>query len=66
MLVSIPILLLVYVLLGSSPDSAQRKGIDLSNYLFSGGLLVMLFTILWFFRYTCLAWRIVDPELRLF
>lgn len=63
-LVSIPILLLVYVLFGNSPDSAQRKGIDLSNYLSSGGLLVMFFTTLWFFRYTRLARRIADPGLR--
>ncbi len=28
-----------------------------------GGLLVMLFTTLWFYRYTRLAKRIADPEL---
>ncbi len=32
-LLSIPILLLVYVLAASSPVSAQQRGIDLSNYL---------------------------------
>jgi len=63
-LVSIPIILLLYVLFISSPDSAQRRGIDLSNYLSYGSLLVMLFTIFWFYRYTRLADRIVDPELR--
>ena len=60
----IPIILLLYVVFFSGPDSAQRKGIDLSNYLSYGSLLVMLFTIFWFWRYTRLAGRIVDPELR--
>ncbi len=63
-LVSIPVLLLIYVLLVSSPESAQRKGIDLSNYSSYGSLLVMLFTTFWFFRYTRLAKRIADPGLR--
>ncbi len=31
-LIIMPILLLVYVLFVSNPGSAQRKGIDLSNY----------------------------------
>ncbi len=57
-----PILLLVYMLFFSSPDSAQRRGIDLSNYLSYGSLLVMLFTTFWFFRYTRLARRIIDVE----
>ena len=48
----------------SGPDSAQSKGIDLSNYLSYGSLVVMLFTIFWFWRYTRMAGRIVDPELR--
>jgi len=63
-LIILPVILLVYVLFISSPDSAQRRGIDLSNYLSYGSLLVMLFTIFWFYRYTRLAKRIPDPELR--
>jgi hypothetical protein len=62
-LLAIPILLLVYILFLSSPESAQRRGIDLSNYLSFGSLLVMLFTTFWFFRYTRLGKRIADPEL---
>ena len=62
-LVSIPILLLIYVLLLSSPESTQRRGINLSNYLSYGSLLVMLFTTFWFFRYTRLGRRIADPAL---
>lgn len=63
-MVVIPIALLIYVLFFSSPESAQRRGIELTNYMSYGGLLVMLFTILWFYRYTRLAKRIADPELR--
>jgi ABC-type xylose transport system permease subunit len=63
-LIILPVILLVYILFISSPDSAQSKGIDLSNYLSYGSLLVMLFTIFWFYLYTRLAKRIPDPELR--
>lgn len=62
-LIAVPVFLLIYVLFLSNPESAQRKGIDLSNYLSHGSLLVMVFTTLWFFRYTRLAKRIDDPEL---
>jgi hypothetical protein len=63
-LIILPLVLLLYVLFISSPESAQRKGINLSNYLSYGSLLVMLFTIFWFYRYTRLAKRIPDPESR--
>ncbi len=61
-LLFIPIFLRLYVLFVSSPESAQRKGIDLSNYLSYGSLLIMLFTTFWFFRYTRLARQLADPE----
>ena len=63
-MVVIPIALLIYVFFFSSPESTQRRGIELTNYMSYGGLLVMLFTIVWFYRYTRLARRIADPELR--
>ena len=63
-LLAVPIALLVYILFVSSPESAQRRGIDLSNYLSFGSLLVMVFTTFWFYRYTRLGKRIADPELR--
>jgi hypothetical protein len=63
-LVCIPILLLIYVLFFSRSESGQRLGIDLSDYLSYGSLLVMVFTTFWFYRYTRLAKRIPDPELR--
>ncbi len=63
-LIAIPIALLIYVLVVSSPESVQRKGINLGNYLSYGSLVVMAFTTFWLFRYTRVAKRIEDPELR--
>ena len=63
-MLAIPLVLLTYVLFLRSPDSAQRMGIDLSNYLSYGSLLVMVFTAFWFFRYTRVGKRIADPERR--
>ena len=63
-MLAIPLLLLIYVLFFRSPESAHRIGIDLSNYLSYGSLLVMVFTTFWFFRYTRVGKRIADPALR--
>lgn len=63
-LLAVPLLLLGYVLVLQSPESAQQFGIDLSNYLSYGSLLVMVFTTFWFLRYTRVGKRIADPELR--
>lgn len=63
-LLIVPFFLLVYVLFISGPESAQDRGIDLGNYLSYGSLLVMLFTTIWFFRYTRLGRRIADPQSR--
>ena len=63
-LVSVPIVLMLYVVFFASPVSVQRKGIDLSNYLSYGSLIVMVFTTYWFFQYTRLAEKIADPETR--
>jgi hypothetical protein len=63
-LLAIPVVLLIYILFLSSPDSAQQRGIELGNYLSIGSLVVMVFTTFWFFRYTRVGKRIADPELR--
>ena len=62
-LLLIPILLLIYVLFIGGDDSAQRRGINLSNYLSYGSLLVMLFTTFWFYQYTRLSRQMEDPDL---
>ena len=63
-LLAIPVLLLLYMLFFRSPESPQRMGIDLSNYLSYGSLLVLVFTTFWFLRYTRLGTRIANPESR--
>jgi len=63
-LVSVPIVLMLYVVFFAGPSSVERKGIDLSNYLSYGSLIVMAFTTYWFFQYTRLAEKIADPETR--
>ena len=63
-LIIVPVLLFIYLVFFAGPDSAQRRGIDLGNYLSFGGLTVMVFTTFWFYRYTRLAERIPDPVKR--
>ena len=63
-LIIVPVLLFIYLVFFATPDTAQRRGIDLGNYLSYGGLLVMVFTTFWFYRYTRLAERIPDQAKR--
>jgi hypothetical protein len=64
-LLTMPLLLALYMLFGFAADSPARRGIDLSNYLSYGSLIVTLFTAFWFFRYPGLGRRIAagDPGL---
>jgi hypothetical protein len=59
-LLIIPLFLLIYVLILRSPESAESTGIEFSNYLSYGSLLVMLFTTFWFYRYTRLGKQMLD------
>ena len=61
-LLAVPLILALYMIFGFSPESASRKGIDLSNYLSYGSLLVTIFTAFWFFRYPGLGHRIADAD----
>lgn len=63
-LLIIPVFLLFYVTFFYGPESTYRKGIDLSNYLSYGSLLVLIFTTYWFYTYTRLGPKISDPETR--
>lgn len=64
-LLTVPLVLALYMMFSFSPESAARKGIDLSNYLSYGSLIVAIFTAFWLFRYTRLGQRIAaeDPAL---
>lgn len=63
-LLAVPVLLLIYVIFVGTPESSQRRGIDLGNYLSYGSLIVMVFTTFWFYRYTRIGKRIADPDTR--
>ena len=63
-LIAVPVMLLIYVLFFAGADSAQRRGIDLSNYLSYGGFIVMVFTTIWSYWYTRLAHKIADADRR--
>lgn len=62
---AIPVLLAAYAFIfGPTPAAGTRSAFPLIHYLTIAGLLVLAFTTLWFYRYTRLAKRLVDPERR--
>jgi hypothetical protein len=61
----VPLALTIYALVfGRNPAPGTRAGFPLIEYLSLAGLLVLVFTTLWSYRYTRLAARIADPERR--
>ena len=64
-LLTVPLILAFYMLFGFSADSPARRGIDLSNSLSWGSLIVTIFTAFWFFRYPRLGHRIAEGDTRL-
>jgi hypothetical protein len=61
---SLPVALLVYSLLfGANDGIGTRGGFAPIWYLTIGSLLVLAFNTIWFWRYTRLAHRIVEPDL---
>jgi len=63
---SFPVVLMLYIFLftGSLTVSGTRAGLPLVEYLTVLNLLVLLFTTLWFYRYSGLGRRLLDPETR--
>ncbi len=59
---AIPVLLMIYIFAFARSPSGPRAGLALVEYLTLGGLLILIFTTLWFYRYIQLAKRITDPE----
>lgn len=60
---SIPLLLTVYVFVFARlPAGSPRAGLALVEYLTIASLLILVFTTVWFYRYTRLAKRIADPQ----
>ena len=63
-LAALPILLMIYVLFFCPSASIQRSGMGLIEYLGLVGLCILFFTTIWSYRYTRLAKKMADPELR--
>jgi Protein of unknown function (DUF3611) len=62
---AVPVGLFVWaVLFGGSDRVSTRGGMPLVGYLTIGSMLVLAFTTIWFYRYTRLADRMVEPGRR--
>ncbi len=61
---SIPIVLMLYVFAFSGNLSGPRAGLQIVEYLSMANLLVLLFTTIWFYRYTGLAKTFENPSTR--
>lgn len=62
---AIPVALTLYALVfGSARPAGTRSGFPLIQYLTVAGLLILVFTTVWFYRYTRLARRLADPVRR--
>jgi hypothetical protein len=61
---SIPVLVMVYYFAFSRSTSGPRSGFRFVEYLTIADLLILVFTILWSYRYTRLGKRLMDPERR--
>ncbi|MFY9972876.1 MAG: DUF3611 family protein [Chromatiaceae bacterium] len=61
-----PVLLMTYIFIftGTVKLSGTRAGLPVVEYLTILNLLVLLFTIVWFYRYPGLGKRLLDPETR--
>jgi hypothetical protein len=61
---SIPLLVMLYVFLFSGSVINPRAGLPLVEYLSLADLLLLLFLIVWFYRYTRIAKSLADPATR--
>src|SRR5262245_30955845 len=61
---TLPIILMIYYFAFSQARSDIRQGLRFIEYLVIADLAILLFTALWFFRYTRLAQRIMVPDRR--
>jgi hypothetical protein len=60
----IPILLMTYSFIFAQSVSGPRAGLPIVEYLTLAGLAILVFTTIWFYRYTRLAQLIRDPARR--
>jgi hypothetical protein len=60
----VPLLVMIYMLIFSGSFVNPRAGLPLVEYLTLVDLLLLLFVIVWFFRYTRIAKGLADPVTR--
>lgn len=58
------LIMATYVLFLSRSAATQHQGMGFSEYLALIAFVILLFTIFWFYRYTRLARKMVDPQRR--
>lgn len=61
---SLPFALMLYYLLFTKVTADPRRGVPFVEFLTIANLVILVFTILWSFRYTRLGNRIADPAKR--
>lgn len=61
---ALPVVLMFYLFVFSGSLSGPRTGMPLVEFLSLVNMLVLLFTIVWFYRYPALGRRIADPQTR--
>ena len=61
---SVPLVVMFYVFVFSGSISGPRSGLPIVGLLSLANMLVLLFTIVWFYRYPGLGRRIADPQTR--
>ncbi|MCY2977741.1 MAG: DUF3611 family protein [Planctomycetota bacterium] len=61
---AMPALLMTYLFFFSGSPSGPRAGFRLVEFMTLASLAMLVFTTLWSYRYTRLAKRIPDPEMR--
>jgi len=58
------LILMFYIFVFAGSPSGPRAGLAIVEYLTAAGLLILVFTTIWFHRYIRLARRIADPQSR--
>ncbi len=61
---SAPLILMIFIFVFARSPEGPRAGLPLVEYLTAASLLILVFTIVWFYRYTRLAKRLADPATR--
>jgi hypothetical protein len=59
---ALPLVIMIYTFLFTgTPSGSFRSGLPLVQFFSAAGLLLLVFLVLWFYRYTRIAKRLQDP-----